>query len=1182
MAQAVSNTELAIGSPIQDRNWPFRLLVAIASVAIAAGVQAILRSALHDPWPFVAIIIVAPVATWLGGARSGLISLGLGIAVLSLSSSSTPDAVDYSVVILTGAMSIVPIGVLGRRYRDVLWQHVDLFRSVANGVGEGLVVVDRRGKVLAFNPAAERILGVPAEFVRDGTRVLHEFLFLPDGRPYPPLELPLARSLRGESVGDAELVVRHGGGVIDVRIVVNSQPIFGQDGAVRGAVAVFRDVTATRQAESEAKEREERLRRHQSALLELIQDVEEPGPLATARILELAAQAINVDRVSVWHFESDLQSIRCVDLYQRSTDTHEAGAVLTEEEFPSYFQALGEDEVIVAEDAQSDPRTSEFRDSYLVPTGIGAMLDVPLRRHGSIGGVLCHEHVGPARVWAPDEQVFAMAVGGLISLIEEQMQRRQAEEELLLSRERFELAVAGSQDGIWDWDLRTNEVYYSHRWKEMLGYRDDEVSNTFSEWERLVHPDDLSRAAKEINDYIAGKVPTYGLEVRLQHKNGHYLWIFTRGIVLRDGNGKPYRMAGSHTDITARKAAEEELRQAKESADRASRAKGEFLAAMSHEIRTPLNGILGMTQLTLNTPLTPEQREHLNLVSLSADSLLSVINDVLDFSKIEAGKLELLHEQFALRDTVGNTLKTLAVRAHEKGLEIGLRVAGNVPDSVGGDVGRLRQVLINLVGNAIKFTERGEVYVGIESKPETAEKLHFSVRDTGIGIPADKLASIFEAFEQADGSLTRKYGGTGLGLAISKRLVELMGGDIWVESEPGQGSTFHFEIKLDPITPETGSPAVDLQGLPIMLVEENATTRQTLSELLQSWRARVIVPGPGESGTDRWRANDDRPKLLIVSGLANMDLAELARREGGSVIVLVTTLGPPKAVSRARRCGAHCLTKPIRPSELLDTIQQMTRAPHNEVTIPKRRTVDLTLPHLQILVAEDNAVNRRLVVGLLEPLGHQLTMTTNGREAVEAYSRGKFDLILMDVQMPEMDGLQATAEIRAIEQTSGTKTPIIALTAHAMSGDRERCLEAGMDGYATKPLSVGALLNEMVAVLPKRMTTTNLDASHLLRELGGNRQLLQEIAGICAEDCGRRMIELRQLLDANDAPAVRRSAHALKGAIANFNAVEAVKLANELELIGKSGDLSKAEAAYEQLKNAIAVLQPQLAELAKN
>ncbi len=572
-------------------------------------------------------------------------------------------------------------------------------------------------------------------------------------------------------------------------------------------------------------------------------------------------------------------------------------------------------------------------------------------------------------------------------------------------------------------------------------------------------------------------------QCELTKKNGDQQVVLKNWTKTIDEEGMVTGVVGSFVDIT-------DLIEARQSAEKSSRAKSEFLANMSHEIRTPMNGIIGMTDLALGTDLNDEQREYLDAVKMSADSLLTLINDILDFSKIEAGKLELVPIGFSLRDCIANTLTTMAFVAQNKGLELVYEIPAGIPDAVIGDPGRLRQIIVNLVGNAIKFTSKGEVSVraALESETDSDIVAKFSVTDTGIGIPSHMQEKIFESFQQVDGSTTREYGGTGLGLTVSALLSRIMGGRIWVESEVGHGSTFHFSVRLGiQAQPKGISICLDslsLRYVPALVVDDNATNRRALTQMLANWQMKPASVDHATAALAEMRRahNNGTPFTLalidyMMPDIDGFQLAEQIKSDPAlkeTVLIMLTSAGERGHAARCVELGiAGYLMKPVRQSELFEVIcASVQKIVPGKIRAPllTRHTIRESERCLSILLAEDNPVNQKLATRLLQKMGHTVTVAHNGRQAVEAYVRDHYDLILMDVQMPEMDGFEATAAIREREKTQDSKPiPIIAMTAHAMAGDRERCLDAGMDGYVAKPIKMQEIFNaiENLSKAPK-------------------------------------------------------------------------------------------------------------------
>jgi PAS domain S-box-containing protein len=674
--------------------------------------------------------------------------------------------------------------------------------------------------------------------------------------------------------------------------------------------------------------------------------------------------------------------------------------------------------------------------------------------------------------------------------------RKRVEEDLSTERRLLRTLIDNMPDYIYVKDVQSRFVVANRALARLVGaeHPEDLIGKTDFDY----FPKEIATAFySDEQTILRSGEPLLNREEESVDSDGSQKWNSTSKVPWRDKFGQLIGVMGIGRDITGNKASEEALKHAKDAAEAGSRAKSEFLANMSHEIRTPLNGVIGMTDLALETVLTAEQREYLDTVKVSADSLLTVINDILDFSKIEAGKVDLEMEDFNLRDSLEATLKTLALRADEKGLELLCEIAPNVPEIVRGDSNRLRQIVVNLVGNAIKFTDHGEVALHVQVDAEEGDDriLHFTVSDSGIGITPEKQKLIFQPFAQADNSTTRKYGGTGLGLTISKRLVGLMDGQIWVESEMARGAKFHFTVRAKtsekPVEVGTIAPAETLRDVRVLIVDDNRTNRRILEGMLKRWEMKSTSAESGPEALAQLSTARQRgePYALILTDMhmPQMDgfaLIERIRERpelGTAVIMMLTSAGHRGDGARCQELGvAAYLLKPIRQSELREAIARVLGARTQEGAIPLVTRYSLhdardPATSLRVLVAEDNHVNQLLATRLLEKRGHLVVVTANGREALEALEKNKYDLVLMDVQMPEMDGIQATTAIREKERRKGDgiHQPVIALTAHVMKGDQERCMAAGMDGYITKPISPQQLDDVLEKYLAARRESTN-------------------------------------------------------------------------------------------------------------
>lgn len=818
-------------------------------------------------------------------------------------------------------------------------------------------------------------------------------------------------------------------------------------------------------------------------------------------------------------------------------------------------------------------------------------------------------------------------------------ERQRSEKALRESEARLKLAMEAAHMGSWDSNLLTGELVWSDLVAPLFGLKPEAFAGTREAFYELVHPEDREMVRSSVRRTIKEGVG-FEVEHRVVWPDGKIRWLGNKGRIFGDRAGQSVHMIGTVRDITLRKRAEiqlqeknrqlentaaaereanealkkstvalersgAELQKAKDTAEKANRAKSEFLANMSHEIRTPMNGIMGMTELLGNTDLTPQQREYLKLSRQSSEALLALLNDILDFSKLEVNRLELESIGFDLRDTLGDTVQTLAVKATQKGLELACHIAPDVPDRLVGDPGRLRQIVINLVDNAIKFTAKGDVLVDVkvDAREEDTVRLRFFVRDTGIGIAPEDQRLIFESFSQVDSSTSRRFGGTGLGLAISSQLASMMGGRMWVESELNTGSTFCFTAVFEAQPPLAKRSAADLQtlvGLRALVVDNNRTNRFIFEEMLGTWGMEIEVADSGPAALDALRKAGDAGQpfnlFLLDAVMPDMDgfaLAERLREDLAAKDVPILILSSAGRTHDAVRCDAlglaRCLTKPVKQSDLLDaTLEALRVSVVQTVDVPR---ILEPVPHAnrrRVLLAEDGLVNRKVIVDLLEPRGHRVTAVNNGKEVLAALENNAFDLILMDVQMPEMDGLEATRIIREGERSTGEHVRIAAMTAHVMQGDRERCLEEGMDDYLPKPIRAGDLYDIVENDVPpdnEMQAETVVDGGTLdwrgaLDQVGGNEAILAELAGIFVTEYARHLEEMKRAIGHGDTTLLRRAAHTLKGSAAVFLANSTVEAALRLENLAREGDLEDVNEAFAALERAADELLPALKEKA--
>jgi len=1034
------------------------------------------------------------------------------------------------------------------RAEGALRESEEKYRTILQSIQEGYFEVDLTGNLTFFNDSLSRIVGSPPERLMGLNN--REYTDAETGRRLYAAFNQVFRT--GEPLLEFQYQIVTRDGVhkfLETSILLRRD----QTGEISGFRGTLRDITERTHAEQALRESEERYKTLFESATDGIMIFEAEGEQAGRIVAANPAAAQNTG-----YTVDELVSLTIGDLQPQ------------------------EQAKLTAQDRQRIVQ--------------GEHLTVELLRRRKDGTTFPIEvNAGP------------LTLGGkryILSFARDLTQRKQIEKEVTMLAH----AVRSIQECVSITDTDHVVLFVNDAFVRTYGFGRDEVIG-----KKLI---DLVRVDRSLfkGDPLGETSLSQGWEGESlnRRKDGTVFTIHLTVSPIHDDSGRTIALAGVSQDITDRKHAIEELQKAKEAAESASRAKSEFLANMSHEIRTPMNGIIGMTELALDTDLTAEQREYLKLVKLSSDSLLGVINDILDFSKIEAGKLDLDLEEFNLQDGVDEVMKALGVRAEQKGLELAYYLRPGVPELIVGDLGRLRQILVNLVGNAIKFTEHGEVIVRVDVETQTNEEvvLHFGVRDTGIGIPQEKQTLIFESFTQADGSTTRKHGGTGLGLAISSQLAHLMGGHIWVESPvdlPGSesrlGSMFHFTARFG----IPGTPVVDalraetsaLVGLPVLVVDDNATNRRILEVQLTNWEMRPLAVEGAVSALKAIKqaeAAGSPFKLALLDfhmpGIDGLALAEQIRMlpMGGDFRIIMMSSSLHQDQARQRSLGINAsLLKPVKAAELLGVIKAVLSADARLQPRPRQAALKTENP-LRVLVAEDSPVNQTLIKRLLEKWGHTPVIAEDGKVALALLDAGEFDLVLMDLQMPEINGFEATAAIRQKERGDGAHIPIIALTAHALKGDRDRCLEAGMDDYLSKPIEAQKLFgvvetaarksNSQVALPPATLRAAGscrphirvLDIDALLTSFDGDRELLLMLAKVFADSSPCQLSELGDALMRGDAEALARGAHALRGSVANFRAEAAVDAAARLEKLARTGDLSIADSALAVLKDEIELL----------
>ncbi|WP_455731754.1 PAS domain S-box protein [Burkholderia stabilis] len=1093
-------------------------------------------------------------------------------------------------LLLAAIANAISIGIHRRRQVDV--ERAKL-AAIVESSADGIVGLTLDGLITSWNNGAEVIFGYTG-----GEAI---------GAMLPDLIVPdeLVAQERGwlDSIARGERIPglhtrrrRKDGHLLDVSVTLS--PILGEAGQVVGISKTVRDISAQKAAEAQIVElnagleaqisrRTEELRRLNTLFSNVLRSASEVSIVATDPNGTISLFNSGAERL-LGYAAADVVDRATPLLMHIDTEIAAREAIVS----AAYGEAIRGIRVLTEKPRRDGAESSEW--TYK-------------RRDGS---------TFPVSLVVTAMRDDAGELIGYLGIAIDITERKQAERELSAARDQLLLAAEAAELGIWTWDVASGAVQWNARMADIYGHPPELHGATvqYESWQRLLHPDDRRETFDGLESIAHLREATLA-SFRIVRPDGEIRHIQASALAERGARGETLRVTGTNRDISAQYALESDLRRAKEQADAANAAKSSFLANMSHEIRTPMNGIIGMTRLCLDTRLTEEQHEYLTMALSSAQALLTVINDILDFSKIEAGKMLLDPVDFSLRAMITEMLRTTTFKTGRTRVEILSDIGQDVPDSLVGDAGRLRQVLTNLVGNALKFTEAGEVNlsVSVETLDSSTSSLRFAVADTGVGIAPEHLSRIFDAFSQADSSTTRRYGGTGLGLAISARLIEMMGGRLEVRSALGAGSTFSFTLPFSlgrgPALPHPAIPHA-LDGVRILVVDDNHTNLRLMHDMLRNFGTQPTCASDTRTALDALYEQAKRREpfaIALVDGqlpdcedysLA-LEIAADPLLRDTTVIVLSSLSGRLNAATLKQAGIAGFVAKPVDQSEIFNLLVKVlgesffaSPGPANPSVHPDDVPESAPARGRAVLLVEDNPVNQRLALRLLEKLGHDVQLASNGQEALDFIERQSFDVVLMDIQMPVMDGLEATRELRTRERRAArARLPVVAMTAHAMQGDRERCFMAGMDGYVSKPIETATLTREIERVTARssagqqgaapaapvtvaasgsgRDPAHDDDAGHApifdrteaLARLSGDEELFRELAQLLVEEAELKQAEIDQALASADMARLARAAHKLRGDAGTFACAPLSDATNVLEHAAKNGEHDAAQDA---------------------